>query len=1769
MKHKWLFNALAVLFLVTGLFGSIANTPVAVAATGESTPADKIEATLLDKFNQEGTTDFIVRFNEQADLSPAYQMGWAARGEFVYNTLQDTAARTQARAKGMLDAANLEYQTFVAGNDLYVKSGTLEVASALAGLDEVYFIRATRTYYIDPVVIESPLANVRWSGDLLALHLNADVGNPDALAWGITDTKADQFWTAFGVQGDAIKVANIDTGVQWDHDALDQAYGCPGTPGDASCWSDPSNICGGTPCDNNGHGTHTMGSMVADDDPTLTYQAGMAPNATWIACKGCETNSCSDFALNACADWILAPGGDTNNRPDVVNNSWGGGGGDNWYQAKVQAWVAAGTFPAFSAGNAGSSCNTLGSPGDYQESFGSAAHDVGRNIASFSSRGPSAFGHDPYTKPNISAPGVSVCSTVPTDSWSCGYSGTSMASPHSAGAVALLWSCNPSLVGQIDATFQLLQNAANTPPAGSCGAPPDGEGNYTYGYGYLDVLAAGTGACGGVSIGTLEGYVFDNFGAPIEGASVTAAPALEGNGIQATTDPTGFYTMDLVVGTYDVTAFKTNYTSQTQTNIEVISGTTVTLPDFILTYLGAWTMLDPLPGCPDWTRYDGEYFAGNGMVYFLGGRGGADGQSTFTDIYELDPNLGQCTDTGADMAVGISNYTIVPLNVGGADVLCTFGGRDPAGGYTNAVQCYDPVANTVSQPTTLPASLAAFIPGGAASVGNMAYVFGGFRNTSSPYTSAETWEWDPSTDTWTQLGDLVLGMGYIQSTVANGLIYGFGGDTFDGTNLVAQTKTQVFDPVAGTWDDASVAELPTAGGEGRAFTVDGQIVVAGGGQWPADTVEVYLYDIASDTYDYSFPDLNISRRNQAGVLVPGAPDTMWVFGGRSSSAGYGGDLPPYAPPEYYAMVTQDPDIAVDPTFLDEIVALDTPKTVNLDVMNVGGGVITWTLFEDTAALAYPMVDWSENFDSYANDSQMHGQGGWKGWFNDPNAGAFVRDDQAHSAPHSVEITGASDLVHEYSGYTAGAWTYTAWQYIPSSATGITYFILLNSYDDGGIDLNWSLELQFDLGTDTLINDGPDGGTLPIVYDQWVEVRNEIDLDANTQTVFYGGTQLFTGSWTEGMSGGGVLNIAAVDLFANGAAPVYYDDISLVGAGTAICDSPTDIPWLSTNPTSGVTPGGTATPVDVTFDPTGMGVGEYTANLCLASTDVDEPMVVIPVTMNIVEFIPDIEVDPLALDVTVFVDEPATVGLDISNVGTGDLNWTIVEVPVIQNVTPPVHTAPETGRPVELSLSNGIATNESDAPWQPTGPVELILDDGSRDNDIGLGGTIEMLWVNRFTPNPDDFPFYIDTVSFWFSTVGMVNVGDDIIIVMYENTSGNSDPAVGSNFLAAFPTTVQALDQWNYYTLATPVTFNGPGDVIIGAIALELPGTSYWPASMDQTSTQARSWAGWWNSSPPPNPPVLPPENWTLIDVYFPGNWMVRASGATEEPADIPWLSEDPTSGQNDVTVDVTFDPTGMGVGQYFGILAVESNDTDEPVVNVPVTMTVIAKEAGVLLTPETDADAGDPGATVAYTLTLENTGNIADTFTVEATGAWATNLPVDTFDLAAGETVDFVVEVTVPAGAMAGDLDVTTVTATSAFDDSVTDSSALTTTANQIFGIELTPATDGLSGAPSDVVTYTLTLTNVGNGEDTVALTLTGNLWDTELPVLSFDLAAGEAVEVTVLVTIAADAVNGEMDVVTVTATSEGGDEASSVLTTTAVVEGQEGFIIVLPIVFK
>ncbi len=209
-------------------------------------------------------------------------------------------------------------------------------------------------------------------------------------------------------------------------------------------------------------------------------------------------------------------------------------------------------------------------------------------------------------------------------------------------------------------------------------------------------------------------------------------------------------------------------------------------------------------------------------------------------------------------------------------------------------------------------------------------------------------------------------------------------------------------------------------------------------------------------------------------------------------------------------------------------------------------LVVCTLAVTALLPAAAMADWMDDFESYAPGTNMHGVGGWAGWLNDPAATGYVSDLYAHGGSNSLEIATTSDLIHRYSGYTSGVWTYTAWIYLPTNYTGQTYFILLNTY---GATNNWSTQVYFQDGL--VVNTGITGGSLPWILGQWVQMRVEIDLDNNLQIFYYGDNVLYSGTWTEEVSGGGAYAVACVDLYANGASPVYYDDMALESGVVAV------------------------------------------------------------------------------------------------------------------------------------------------------------------------------------------------------------------------------------------------------------------------------------------------------------------------------------------------------------------------------------------------------------------------------------------------------------------------------------------------------------------------------------------------------------------------------------------------------------------------------------------
>ncbi|HNB51723.1 MAG TPA: hypothetical protein PK530_07260, partial [Anaerolineales bacterium] len=179
--------------------------------------------------------------------------------------------------------------------------------------------------------------------------------------------------------------------------------------------------------------------------------------------------------------------------------------------------------------------------------------------------------------------------------------------------------------------------------------------------------------------------------------------------------------------------------------------------------------------------------------------------------------------------------------------------------------------------------------------------------------------------------------------------------------------------------------------------------------------------------------------------------------------------------------------------------------------------------------------------------------------------------------------------------------------------------------------------------------------------------------------------------------------------------------------------------------------------------------------------------------------------------------------------------------------------------------------------------------------------------------------------------------------------------------------------------------------------------------------------------------------------------VVGAPAACSTANDIPWVTVNPVAGTvapgAEQDVQIGFDTTGLSLGTtYTGTLCLTSNDPVNPLIAIPLTVTLETPVYGVALSPA-QAIAGDAGTTVVYTVTITNIGNTVDTFDLTASGTWTATPSQTTITLDSGEAATFTVEVTIPSNASDGETDVTTVTATSQNDVTATAESELTTTA--------------------------------------------------------------------------------------------------------------------------
>ncbi|MGH8171538.1 MAG: S8 family serine peptidase [Rhodanobacteraceae bacterium] len=495
-------------------FDLLRKLPLAALALAcGSAFAAHVNPDLAAAVRHDGAADALIVMSDQSTpfLAPlASGVDYKTHRRALVDALRARADVQQGAVKAWLESQGIEYRSYWIANviEVRVTSRNLKALS-----------------------LRREIARIETNPRLSAHLPRPDVGAPgpsdvEAVAWGVTKINAPQVWAA-GVTGQGVVIGGQDTGYQWDHPALKTHYrGWNGSTADHNYnWHDSihnasGNSCGSdapAPCDDFGHGTHTAGTFAGDDG--TTHQVGVAPGAKWIGCRNMDNGNGTPATYIECMQWLLAPT-DSNDQnpnpdlaPDVISNSWTcitseGCTTGNEILTAVNNLNAAGIFFVAAAANDGPSCSTITSaPATYVASFTIAATDSNDALAGFSSRGPVlgrpriGANSDPI-KPDVSGPGVDVPSAWPPNSYT-NLSGTSMATPHVAGAAALLMSANPALKGHPAALAALLRDTAVTvgitdPVNQTCGGTSRTTWpNNMMGHGRIDVFAAYQAAISG------------------------------------------------------------------------------------------------------------------------------------------------------------------------------------------------------------------------------------------------------------------------------------------------------------------------------------------------------------------------------------------------------------------------------------------------------------------------------------------------------------------------------------------------------------------------------------------------------------------------------------------------------------------------------------------------------------------------------------------------------------------------------------------------------------------------------------------------------------------------------------------------------------------------------------------------------------------------------------------------------------------------------------------------------------------------------------------------------------------------------------------------------------------------------------------------------------------------------------------------------------------------------------------------------------------------
>jgi len=485
---------LTAIFVIIGLVISNATGSIMLMPSTDNTLKD-IASLSGDIFegNDEEVVSVLVYLKDQVDLDAIngqmdeQRATLQDRHETTVVTLQNTAYATQPQLVEYLN--ELQSRKFVKEFKSFWIRNIIRVDTYQSVVDEI----AKR----DDVLRVYPNYNIELI-EPIGERFDGKSGNKDDIEIGVIAVRAPEVWD-MGITGEGVLVATIDTGVDGNHPALADRWAGVADPRYEGhpewAWFDPYAGQNDFPYDYNGHGTHTMGTVCGGAPGD---QIGVAPGALWISAgaidRGGGISQTVSDAIES-FEWMIDPDGDPSTNwdvPAVCSNSWrvttshGYPPCDETFWTFLDACEAAGTVIIFSAGNEGYS--GLGRPSDRAtddyRTFAVAAVDANNPswpIAGFSSRGPTYCTPtgDAAIKPDIAGPGVDVRSSVPGGGYGS-KSGTSMASPHINGVVALMREVNPNI--SVEEIKEIIYQTAY-----DLGSP--GEDN-DYGWGMVDAYEA-------------------------------------------------------------------------------------------------------------------------------------------------------------------------------------------------------------------------------------------------------------------------------------------------------------------------------------------------------------------------------------------------------------------------------------------------------------------------------------------------------------------------------------------------------------------------------------------------------------------------------------------------------------------------------------------------------------------------------------------------------------------------------------------------------------------------------------------------------------------------------------------------------------------------------------------------------------------------------------------------------------------------------------------------------------------------------------------------------------------------------------------------------------------------------------------------------------------------------------------------------------------------------------------------------------------------------